>query len=193
MRNWELQNNNLHYQILRLKQRKSPLHPINVKLLQRRELAAHVKPKKEAGIVGNIRNKQEKVMIKILFWAFIVFTPIALSQTDCSDAYSSAEDTYSYSRKAYYSEDHEDIIYYIRKVMNSAEETTNYSDDCGCDDAYSSAEESYSYLKKARNNIKEADYYLKKAMSSVEDAMGFLDDCSSNSESEDYDNENEDA
>jgi len=74
----------------------------------------------------------------------------------CDDAYSAADDAYSYARRGYRSGDLDDIQRYAKRAMNSAEEAMSYADDCDCDDAES---------------------YIRKAMRSADDAMSYASDC----------------
>ncbi|OQY74436.1 MAG: hypothetical protein B6D44_04235 [Ignavibacteriales bacterium UTCHB2] len=105
---------------------------------------------------------------------------------DCSDAYNSADAIYYYSRKAYRSDNSEDLDYYVKKALNSAEDCMYYADDCGCDDAYYAADEAYSNLKKVYRSYDwdDALSYVKKAMNNAEDAMNYSDECSQQQEEE---------
>ena len=62
-------------------------------------------------------------------------------EKDCSDTHSSGDDAYSYCKKAYNSDDYDEVKSYLKKAMNSFEEAMSNADDCKCDDAHSSADE----------------------------------------------------
>lgn len=106
-------------------------------------------------------------------------------QSAMVDVQSSADDSYSYAKKAYYADNLDDAQYYAKKAKSSADDAMSYASDaqsyasdCGCDDgesyasnAESYADDAYSYAKKAyyADNLDEAQYYAKKAKSSAED------------------------
>jgi hypothetical protein len=48
----------------------------------------------------------------------------------CDNAYYAADDAYSYARKGYNSGYLEDIQFYARRAMNSADEAMSYASDC---------------------------------------------------------------
>jgi hypothetical protein len=52
------------------------------------------------------------------------------SDCDCDGAESSANDAYSYGKKAYNSEKLSDAQYYAKKAMKSASEITDEAEDC---------------------------------------------------------------
>jgi hypothetical protein len=116
--------------------------------------------------------------LTILFVTFLI-TVTLNNSNDCSDAYSAADDAYSYSKKAYYSDNLDDIQYYAKKAMNSFDDAMSYAVDCNCDDAYSAADDGYSNAKKAYNsdNLEDGQYYAKKAKNEADDAMSYADDC----------------
>ncbi len=105
---------------------------------------------------------------------------------DCDDAYYSADEIYTYSRKAYRSDNYDDLEYYVKKALSNAEDCMNYAEDCGCDDAYYSADEAYDNLRKVYRAFDwdDALRYVKKAMSDAEDAMYYAEEC--NYEEEEY-------
>jgi len=100
---------------------------------------------------------------------------------DCSNAYSAADDAYSYCKKAYNSDDWDDVKRFLRKAMSGFEDAMTYAqdDDCNCDEAYSAAYDGYSYAKKGYNSDDWDDVknYAKKAKNSADDAMSYANDC----------------
>lgn len=52
------------------------------------------------------------------------------SECDCNDAESSASDAYFYGKKSYESDELEDVQYYAKKAMHSAEKITFEAEDC---------------------------------------------------------------
>lgn len=112
----------------------------------------------------------------ILFAVFLV-TP-AFS-ADCSDAYSYADDAYTQAKRGYGAIDLEEVEYYARRAMSSAEDAMSAAEECGCEDAYSAADDAYRYARKAyrADNFNEAINYLRKAKSSADDAMSYASDC----------------
>lgn len=118
-------------------------------------------------------------IILFLICILVVSQPF-YNAKDCSDAYSAADDAYSYSKKAYYADDLDDIKYYAKKAMSSFDDAMLYAEDCGCDDAYSSADDGYSNAKKAYNsdNVSDGQYYARKAKGDADDTMSYADDCS---------------
>ena len=103
-----------------------------------------------------------------------------IEKQDCSDTHSSGDEAYSYCRRAYNSDDFEEIKSYLKKAMNSFEEAMSNAEDCKCDEAHSDAEEGYDYAKKGyrSDDFEEMKRYAKKAKSSAEDVMSKADDCS---------------
>ena len=97
----------------------------------------------------------------------------------CDDAYYAADDAYSYARKGYNSGYLEDIQFYARRAMNSADEAMSYASDCKCDDAYYAADDAYSYARRAYNedDFDYAETYIRRAMNSADEAMSYASDC----------------
>jgi hypothetical protein len=108
-------------------------------------------------------------------------TTISKADRDCSNAYSAADDAYSYCKKAYNSDDWEDTKRYLKKAMSSFDDAMTYAqdDDCDCDNAHSAADDGYSYAKKGYNSDDWDDIknYAKKAKNSADDAMSYANDC----------------
>ena len=109
--------------------------------------------------------------------AYLLFPQFVLA--NCSNAYSCADDAYSYAKKVYHSENLHDVHYYAGKTMSAAEDAMSEAKECGCDDAYSSAKDAYSYARKAYQSdyLYEALAYMRKAMSAADDAMYAAADC----------------
>lgn len=101
---------------------------------------------------------------------------------DCSDAHSSADDAYSYCRRAYNSDDYDEVKSYLKKAMRSFEDAMSNAEDCKCDDAYSSADEGYTYAKRGHNSddFDEMKDYARKAKNLADDLMSNADDCTNN-------------
>jgi hypothetical protein len=119
-------------------------------------------------------------MKTITILIFSIYGSLALlSSKDCSNAYSAADDAYSYCKKAYNSDNLDNLRYYAKKAKNAFDDAMSYSDDCGCDDAYSQADDGYSDAKKAYNsdNLEDGQYYIKKAKRHADDTMSYADDC----------------
>src|SRR4030043_2353064 len=68
---------------------------------------------------GIVTNKTRLVLGLILL-AYLLFPQFLLA--NCSDAYSWADDAYSYASKVYYSENLHDVHSYAGKTMSAAEE-----------------------------------------------------------------------
>lgn len=104
---------------------------------------------------------------------------VEVEKKDCSDAHSSGDDAYSYCRKAYNSDDYEEVKSYLKKAMSSFEDAMSNAEDCKCDDAYSSADEGYTYSKRGYNtdDFEEMKDYARKAKNSADDVMSNADDC----------------
>jgi hypothetical protein len=104
-----------------------------------------------------------------------------IKDKDCSNAYSAADDAYSYCKKAYNSDEWEDVNNFLKKAMSRFEEAMTYAqdDDCSCDEAYSSLDDGYSYAKKgySSDDWDEIKNYAKKAKNSAEDAMTHANYC----------------
>lgn len=98
---------------------------------------------------------------------------------DCSDSYSSADDAYTYSKRAYNSEDYEEVKYNLKKAINSFEDAVSNAEDCKCDDAFSSANEGYTYAKRGYNSEDFEDMieYARKAKNAADDTMSNAEDC----------------
>ena len=112
--------------------------------------------------------------------SYFVKTNNEIIKQDCSETHSSADDAYSYCRKAYNSDDIEEVKSYLKKAMGSFEDAMSSAEDCKCDDAHSAAEDGYNYAKKGYRNddFEEIKRYAKKAKSVAEDVMSKADDCS---------------
>ncbi|MFC1488831.1 hypothetical protein ACFL6B_03185 [Thermodesulfobacteriota bacterium] len=78
----------------------------------------------------------------------LLFSPQRML-ADCSGAHSYADDAYLYARKGYESDNLDDIRFYAKKAMSTAENAMTAADDCGGDDAYIFSEDGYSYALKA--------------------------------------------
>ena len=101
------------------------------------------------------------------------------SDSDCSDAYSEAQDAYAYSKKANNTESLDSLVYYSKKAMRAFDDAMAYASDCECDDANTSADDGYAYAKKAYDseNLEDGRFYAKKAMSTADDVLTYADDC----------------
>jgi hypothetical protein len=127
----------------------------------------------------------KKALLTLAFVLVTVLTMSAFSmlsvKKDCDDAKSSADDAYSYYKKAYNSSNLSDAQTYAKKGMNEASDAESEADDsyCDCSDAESEASYAYSYGKKAYNssNLSDAQYYAKKAMNSSSSIIDEAEDC----------------
>lgn len=115
--------------------------------------------------------------------AIVVLCAFSVSavEKDCDDAKSSADDAYSYFRKAYLNSSLSDAQYYAKKGMNAASDAESEADssDCDCSDAESEASDAYSYGKKAYNSstLSDAQLYARKAMNSASSITDEAEDC----------------
>ena len=127
--------------------------------------------------------KNKIITITLTIMAIVVLSAFSVSaiQKDCDDAKSSADDAYSYFKKAYNASSLSDAQYYAKKGMNEASDAENEADDsdCDCSDAESEASDAYSYGKKAYNSsaLNDAQYYAKKAMNSASSIIDEAEDC----------------
>lgn len=48
----------------------------------------------------------------------------------CDDAYSSADEGYTYAKRGYNSDDFDEMKDYVRRAKNSADDTMSNADDC---------------------------------------------------------------
>lgn len=98
---------------------------------------------------------------------------------DCSETHSAADDAYTNCRKAYNSDDFDEVKSYLKKAMNNFDDAMSSAADCKCDDAHSSAEEGYGYAKKGyrSDDFEDVKRYAKKAKNSAEETMTKADDC----------------
>jgi len=103
-----------------------------------------------------------------------------LALADCSDAESSADDAYSYARRAYNEDDFDTAQFLIRMARNAAEDTISYAQECGCDDAESAADDASSYADQADNasDLDELHDYARQVMGSAEEASDAASSCS---------------
>lgn len=120
-----------------------------------------------------------KLILSIL--AFSSLSVSTKTDRDCSDAHSSADDAYSYCKKAYNSDSWDETKGYLKKAMSSFEDAQNYAqeDNCKCDEANTSADDGYTFAKKGYNST---DWdgtkdFAKKAKSSADDAMNYANEC----------------
>lgn len=66
------------------------------------------------------------------FISILIFlTPLNTYAQDCYDAYSSADDAYTYAKRAYRETDFDSAQYQIRRAKNAADEAMSNADDCG--------------------------------------------------------------
>jgi hypothetical protein len=98
---------------------------------------------------------------------------------DCSNLHSDADDAYSYCKKAYNSDDFDEIKTYLKKAMSSFDDAMIHANDCDCSEAYSAASDGYNYAKKGYNSddFDEMKMYAKKAKNQAENTMSYADDC----------------
>ena len=120
-----------------------------------------------------------KKSLLILIFAVSLLGGTSTFASSCEDAYSSAEEAYSYARRGWRSDDIDDIQYYARKAKNAAEEAIYYADDCGCYEASSYADDAYTQARRAYNedDFDWAEDYIRWAMNYAEDAMFAADYC----------------
>src|SRR5258706_16316032 len=99
--------------------------------------------------------------------------------SDCSEARSSAEDAYSYCKRAFDSDSWSDLKDCLKKAMNSLEEAKENAENCKCDEAFTSADDGYSYARKGYNSTdwEETKNYAKKAKNSADDVITNTNDC----------------
>jgi len=121
--------------------------------------------------------KKARLVFGIALLVYLSYPPFVLA--DCSDAYSSADNAYSYARSGNNSDDLDDVHYYARKTMYAAEEAMSAAEICGCDNARSYAEDAYDHARKAyrSDDFEEATYYMRKAKSAADDAMSAAQIC----------------
>jgi len=101
------------------------------------------------------------------------------TEKDCSETESSADDAYTYCKRAYNSDDFDEIKSYLKKAMDSFEEAMSSAQDCKCEDAYSYAEEGFNYAKKGfrTDDFEEMKTYSRKAKDFADDTMSKAVDC----------------
>jgi len=119
-------------------------------------------------------------MGKMVISICTLFCSIFLTnEKDCSDAYSFADDAYSYSRRASNSNNLEDLHRHARNAINAFEDAMLNANNCGCDDTYYEADSGYRNATKAYNttNIEDGQYYAKKAKRYADYAMSYAEDC----------------
>jgi len=114
-----------------------------------------------------------------LIVAISAFSLTTRTNRDCSNAYSMADDAYTNSRRAYNSDNWSDTKRYLKKAMNSFDETMIYAEECKCDNAYSAADDGYTYAKKGYNSTdwEQTKNYSRKAKNSADDSMSYANDC----------------
>ena len=120
--------------------------------------------------------------IVIFLIPFVLFTFNNKREKDCSEAHSSADDAFSYCKKAYDSDSWTDSKSYLKKAMGSFDDAMGHAEECKCDEAHSSADDGYSYAKKGFNSTdwEETKDYAKKSKSSADDTMSASNDCTDN-------------
>jgi hypothetical protein len=120
-----------------------------------------------------------KTMIIILSVAMLSLT--ANTERDCSNAYSAADDAYSYCKKAFDSDSWEDTKVYLKKAMDSFDDVMTYAeeDECKCEDAQAAGDDGYTYAKRGYNSTdwEETKDYSRKAKGSADDAMSYASNC----------------
>jgi len=92
---------------------------------------------------------------------------------DSRDIYFSADEAYSYARRAYNSDNLDDLQYYARKAMYAAEEAISASVKIRAHYAEGCAQEVYNFARKAyrSDDFDEAQYYMQKCKSYAQDLM----------------------
>lgn len=102
-----------------------------------------------------------------------------LAQADCSDAENSADDSYTYARRALRESNFDDAQSLMRRARNAAEEAQSEAEECGCDDAESYADDAYTGARRAYNasNLIELRYYAERAMKAAAEARDAASSC----------------
>ena len=120
-----------------------------------------------------------KLTILLLSLTFLLSD---MPNNDCANAYSSADDAYSYGKKASDASTWADSKTYLKKALDSFEQAIDYAEECECEEAHTSATDGYSYVTKGYNSKTwdEAKGYAKKATASAGDTMSAANDCSGN-------------
>src|SRR4030043_99363 len=80
-----------------------------------------------------IATNKTRLVLGLILLAYLLFPQFVLA--NCSNAYSCADDAYSYAKKVYHSENLHDVHYYAEKTMSAAEDTMSAAKQCGGDAA----------------------------------------------------------
>lgn len=102
------------------------------------------------------------------------------ANADCTDAESSADDAYTYARRALQETTFDNAQSLMRRARNAAEEAQSEAEECGCEDAESYADDAYTNARRAYNasNLRELRYYATRAMKAAEAARDAASSCS---------------
>ena len=109
--------------------------------------------------------------------AFALLPTAALA--DCSDAESSADDAYTYARRALRESNFDDAQSLMRWGRDAAEEAQSQAEECKCDDAASYADDAYTNARRGYNasNLRELRHYAERAMKAADAARDAASSC----------------
>jgi len=121
-----------------------------------------------------------KIVVQlVLILPALILLPLS-ALADCSDAESSADDAYTYARRALSETDFDYAQSLVRRARNSAEEARTEAEGCECDDAASYADDAYTNARRGYNssNLRELRYYAERAMKAADGARSLASSCS---------------
>lgn len=114
----------------------------------------------------------------VLLFATVAAIPL-VARADCSDAESTADDSYAYARRALHELDFDSAQSLMRRARDAAEEAQSEAEECGCDDAASYADDAYTNARRAYNasNLRELRYYATRAMKAADKVRDAASSC----------------
>ena len=136
---------------------------------------ANVRPHKRSPPHMSPRKTVVKLVLTLAALALLPTSAVA----DCSEAESSADEAYTYSRRALRESNFDDAQSLMRRARNAAEEAQSEAEECECDDAASYADDAYTNARRGYNasNLRELRYYAERAMKAADAARSAATSC----------------
>lgn len=100
--------------------------------------------------------------------------------TDCTEAYTQAENAYNHTKKASMSNNFEDLHFCLGKAITAYENAIRLANQCNCEDAAKAAEDALELVQKANSakTVDDGQKYSNKALEDADMAMEAANDCS---------------
>ncbi|MFA6051950.1 MAG: hypothetical protein WC762_05115 [Methylobacter sp.] len=114
-----------------------------------------------------------------ILMAAILFPMQMAHAEDCSEAFTSADDVYSFAEDSLRSHNLHDVRDNAGQANEAAEDMVLAADECSCDEASEHADDAFSYTERAyqAHKLNKAISYMKLAGAAADEAMSALEEC----------------